>query len=298
MSNVYKYYVAQEQKDNTRYIDTNAATEERLKFHAEQEARRRAEAERLSRTLEEDAAEEEEEGEGGEFVAGLTAEEVDPESGEVIGEETIGAEPEEPAEPEIPEDFREMAEQIIGEAEQRAQEILADAGQEAENLKAAANEQGYQEGLAKGRQEAEAELSGRTAELESLKAQLQTEHEEAMKELEPQLLAVILQVFERVFRIQLAGKREILEHLVMNTILNVEDSREFRIRVGAEDASYLTEQLDTLRAQVGGDYSVDIVEDATLSGGQCLIDTDSGVFDCSIDVELENLIRDLKSLAP
>ena len=30
---------------------------------------------------------------------------------------------------------------------------------------------------------------------------------------------------------------------------------------------------------------------------QCLIDTDMGIFDCSLDIQLENLIDDIKILA-
>ncbi len=303
LSNVYKYFVAKENPDNTRYIDTNAITEERMRFHEEQQARRKAEVERLSRERARAEAgedgEEETEGEEGEFVAGLTADEIDPETGEVLGEAVVGTEEAlEEEEPEIPEAFREMAEQMIAEAQQQAEDILSAANEEAKQIKTKAHEEGHGAGYAEGQKAAQQELAEGKAQLDQIRASLQTEHDEAMKELEPQLLAVILQVFERVFGIQMEGKKEILSHLVTNTILGVEGAREFRIRTGTEDAAFLSEQMPVIREKVGSDISVEVIADQTLSGGQCMIETDSGIFDCSIDTELTNLIKDLKSLAP
>ena len=37
--------------------------------------------------------------------------------------------------------------------------------------------------------------------------------------------------------------------------------------------------------------------DASLQEHQCMIETDSGVFECGVDVQLENLLGTLKSLS-
>jgi flagellar assembly protein FliH len=42
---------------------------------------------------------------------------------------------------------------------------------------------------------------------------------------------------------------------------------------------------------------IDIVEDRTLSKNQCLVETDDGIFDCSLSVELTELKRKLQLLA-
>ena len=186
---------------------------------------------------------------------------------------------------------------IERDAQQQADELLASAKEEAERLRREAVESGRAEGSEEGKRQAEEELAAGRAELSDLREALQTEHEEAIKELEPQLLAVILQVFERVFGIQFADKKEILTYLVTNTILNVEGSKEFRIRAGEEDAGFLSEQLPMISGKVGQDYSLEVIMDASLSKGQCMIETDSGTFDCGIDTELSGLIKDLQSLA-
>lgn len=40
-----------------------------------------------------------------------------------------------------------------------------------------------------------------------------------------------------------------------------------------------------------------MIADPMLEENQCMIETDSGIFNCSLGVQLENLIKDLKSLS-
>ncbi len=46
-----------------------------------------------------------------------------------------------------------------------------------------------------------------------------------------------------------------------------------------------------------GEGSIEIVEDVTMKKNQCIIETGSGMYDCSLDVQLENLIEEIKMLS-
>ena len=117
-----------------------------------------------------------------------------------------------------------------------------------------------------------------------------------MAELEPKLLDTILTVFDEVFRMQFAGKRDMLLHLVKNAMRGIRETRQYKIRVSEAEVSFLREHKEELQEKVGEDVQIEIVMDPELSESQCIIDADSGVYDCSLDVELDNLIRDLRSL--
>ncbi len=293
MSNVYKYYVPQEKTDQTRYINSNAASEEKIKRFAEAEAR----AKELQRMQDMSPSEAEEEGEeGGEFVEGILADQVDPEGRNVVGAE--GEPTPEPQEQGPPPEVMQQIEALVDRANEEAEQILSNARAQAEELKKAASAKGHEEGLQSGRAAAEKEITERMQEVEALKTRIQAERDQALKELEPQLLDVILQVFERVFHIQFGEKKEILEYLIIHTIMNVEGSREFRIKTSESNLDYLNAHLPEIRAQVGQEYSLEVISDSALSPSQCVIETEAGLFDCSIDVHLENLIKDLKSLCP
>ena len=42
---------------------------------------------------------------------------------------------------------------------------------------------------------------------------------------------------------------------------------------------------------------VEVVEDPVLARAQCTIETDTRIFDCSLDVQLKNLISNIKLLS-
>ena len=69
-----------------------------------------------------------------------------------------------------------------------------------------------------------------------------------------------------------------------------------KIRVSKEDIGFVTMQKSKL---LGGlnEVTAEIVEDATLQKNECLIETEGGIFDCSLDVELEALSKKLKLLS-
>jgi len=60
---------------------------------------------------------------------------------------------------------------------------------------------------------------------------------------------------------------------------------------------WLWMQKDELVAALTNpDANLEIVEDPTLNENECIIETDGGIFDCSVGVELEELSRKLKTL--
>ena len=115
--------------------------------------------------------------------------------------------------------------------------------------------------------------------------------------MEPQLVSVVADIFEKVFLIQFAEKKEILLNLVRNAVNQIENSKEFLIKVPKENLQFIMDHKEELQESVGQYVSIEIISDNDLTDNQCIIHTDSGVFDCSLDIQLDNLVRDLKSLS-
>ena len=77
---------------------------------------------------------------------------------------------------------------------------------------------GYDTGLQTGEEECARRREQLEAELSTQKEQLQREYEEKFETMESELIDVITTVFNKVFHIQFEDKREILLHLVKNTL--------------------------------------------------------------------------------
>lgn len=186
---------------------------------------------------------------------------------------------------------------IIDKANEDARVIIAGAQAEADGIRNRAREQGLAEGAAKASEEAQAELSRKSQELELLKEELISEYRQKEAEMEPALVDTILKIFADITRSIAMDKRDMILTLVNNVMVGGEASRNFVIRVCNEDAIFLKENKEKIIGAVRKDIHIEIVTDLSMKRNECLIDTDTGVYDCSLDIQLENLINDIKILS-
>ena len=224
----------------------------------------------------------------GEFVEGLDAESVevleDPQEVENVPQvETVSEE--------------EQAQSLLETAKAEADQILEDAKMQAEHMREQALEEGRQDGYKAGQEQAMQEIEAEQNRLRGLQEDLRRDYETKCAELEPKLVDTITGVVEKVFQIQFADQKNVLLYLVQNAIQNADGCREFRIHLGENSYAYVSEHKAELQQRVGGDLRIDVIEDAALTEEQCLIETEAGVFDCSVDVEMKNLIKEIKTLS-
>ena len=91
--------------------------------------------------------------------------------------------------------------------------------------------------------------------------------------------------------------KDVILHLINNVMRNNELSKEFTIRVSENDYNYVISNKELIYGAASPDYNIEICKDSKLSKNQCVIETDAGVFDCSLDIQLENLIHEIKILS-
>lgn len=214
-------------------------------------------------------------------------------------------EEQEPAEPEItPEEIRAEAEQIRSEAEKvleaariRAADMVEKAQGQVDQIREEARGDGYQAGYEDGQRKAEEELAAANQELAGHREELEAEYRQKLLEMEGQVLEAVCDVLERVFGIQFDSFGQILLHLVGQAVQQVEGAKEFTVRVHPGQYGYLKEHQQELAAQVGPSVGIQLEADTSLAESGCMIETDSGFFDCSLDVQFRNLIKAVRMLS-
>ncbi len=208
---------------------------------------------------------------------------------------------EEPVDPQITaeamiEDAKAEAERILASAKAEALKIADDAHKEAEMLFEQKKVEGYNTGASQLKSEIEAERADIQEELARYKQQLLEEHDSKMQTMEADIVDAMITVFNRVFDIQFDNKKKILLHLINNTLMNVEVGKEFHIRVSEANYKFIESHIGDIKEKIGNDIVVEIVNDMTLGPEDCVIETEFGVFNCGIDMELANLEKDIRSL--
>ena len=284
MSNILKqYYVTDEQK-KVRIINNNSALRKLMLESAKSNVRQKTTAAEMTETEYQtddtmtDAGQTNEE-----FSEGLNA--------DVIAEQNADIEKE-----KLLENARLEADKIINDAKAEADRLMDEAKQRAQILYADNKSKGYADGLEEQQNEFEQKKADVEKALAEKKASLEDEYNKYSDELESDLVEAIIKVFDKVFHIQFGKSKEILLHLVKNTISKVEVGREFRIHVAHTNYKFMLSHLDEIKERMGNDIDIEVVNDANLEASDCQIETSFGVFDCGIDMELNNLVNDIKAL--
>ena len=268
MSNLYKQYWVSNQQENARVINPNALLEERMAKILERQRAEQKHQEELAQS----------------FEAGIVR--GDTEIIEEIVEEV-----------DVVEQAKEEAERILSEAKAEAQAALNQAYLDAKNLREEARVQGFADANITMQKELQEKSAALEAEYTARHRDLELEYTKKRDNMEADLVDVILDVFNKVFHIQFDNKKHILMHLINDAILNIEGDRNFRIKVADSNVLFLENHREDILERVGHGIELEFIADSTMDGNDCLIETDSGVFDCSLGTQLENLIKDIRSLS-
>lgn len=278
--NLYKASWVVVSGDEKHVIDSNALVEKRIE---EQAALRRASSNM-----------ELEQGEEAGFVSGLGGEAIDAllrdnsdDSGIIKAEKA----------PDL-EEIKAQAQEMLDDAQAQIDEMNAAAQNEIEAKRRWAMEEGKKEGYEEGYRKGVSEAEEMKRQVMAERRRLEAEYEQLIDELEPRFIDTITEVYSHIFGIGLADNRDILVHLVDSTLRQVESSRTFIVHVSKEDYPFVNMQKQALtEGAAAGRGTVEIIEDLTLGRGECMIETDGGIFDCGVDTQLTELNNKLRMLS-
>lgn len=223
------------------------------------------------------------------FMPGLNAE-------EVVLEPQITPE-------EILEQARIEAESILAQAQAEALTITEDAKRRADMLFEQKSQQGYQEGVSRlqdeileRRAKLQEEFNEKEQDLQQTAELLQADYEAKLDSMESNLIDVMVQVFHKVFNVQFDNKKQILLHLIKDTLLGIDAGKNFVVRVSESNYKFIESHVADMKEKIGNDVSIDVVNDRNLGESDCIIETATGVYNCGIDMVLSNLEKDIRSL--
>lgn len=197
---------------------------------------------------------------------------------------------------------QEEAESILAEAKAEAMRVREEAKKQAEveknRILADAKQHGYSEGIAQARAEAKKETDAAKKEYQKKERQLEDFYQQQVDELEPQLVGAITDIYQHIFHVELESYREILAHLISDTLRKIDGAHDFMIHVSKEDYPHVSMQKKQILAgAVSANCNVEIVEDMTLAKNECLIETENGIFDCGLGTQLAELKQKLMLLS-
>lgn len=195
----------------------------------------------------------------------------------------------------------EAPEVISLRAEAEAQALLKAARGEADCLRREAAASGYAEGyaagFAKGEEEARAELNARAeqertalrADLEAFLLHVETVRQQTWEAMEPEMIGLVFDLVQAVIHQEVEVNRTIALASVRAAIQRVAASGALRIRIHERDLETVRAHRRDLLALLDGIDQVEIVGDQRISPGGCVVETDNGAVDATLETRLAAL---------
>ena len=285
MSNLFKAGYVSFDQGEARIIDNNELANKKIEEYQEQEIKRQ----RAQMVSEEGY---EEEGASDEFTPGIDMDQLS----QLTEDQSMVA-----SFPDPQFDMEAMQAEIdlkLQQAQEQADMIIENANAQAENIRNQAIEEGRTEGYNAGYSEGVAAAEAIKQEAEEHRQDLEKEYQQIVDELEPEMVDVLTQIYEHVFDIDLREDKGIILHLLKSTLGRIEPGNDLIVHVSSDDYDEIMEQKETLDACITSPTTtMEIIEDPLLKENECMIESDSGVFDCSLGVELKEISRKLKLLS-
>lgn len=267
--------------ENARVIDANKLMEQRLQKTA------------ASRPIRQEVWKQEDQ-DG--FASGLEAEKVDalldPDSEGMVlksasAEEREALERELEAAREELERVKEETDRMLREANVRIEEMRVNTLEEAKT-------EGYRDGYSKGMAEAQAAKE----QYLNMQTRLQEEYDRQIEALEPEFIETLTGIYEHIFKVDLSSYHQLVVNLLTDAMQKTESARNYIVHVSRQDYQTVSEAREEILEETGTlSDNLEIISDMTLSLSQCMIETEDGIYDCSLGTELEELKRKLKLIS-
>ncbi len=192
----------------------------------------------------------------------------------------------------------EQAQQIIADANAKADEIMSHAEEMRNQAIEEGRQSGYNEGFQQGEAEAEQLKADAASEIEAEKEKLQSDFQQLVNSIEPDMVDALTGIYEHVFHVEFKENKDIILHLIKNTLGKMDSGIDIIIHISSDDYDLVTDEKSALEESMASPNSnLEIIEDPLLKENECIIESEGGVFDCSLGVELSELARKLKLLS-
>lgn len=175
------------------------------------------------------------------------------------------------------------------QAQNSSDSIISNAYDQAKGIMEQARAEGYQEGYNRGIDDSQEIAKQIVDEALVIKQEWSDERNKVLENAESQMVHLVIEAIEKVLDYKVETDQTLIESLIRQGISRVTKSHLVSIRVSNEDYNHALSIKPMIIATSDKIEDLDIKRDPTLPMGSCVIDTDSGSIDSSIQVQFEQI---------
>lgn len=198
-------------------------------------------------------------------------------------------------------EIEDIKAQAIEEANQEAnkiiQQAIEEANIEAENIKNQAIEEmetkaeefykeGFDKGYEEGKLKAEEECILMKEEAQSIVSQAKDERQDTINNLEPEIINFIIDTTQNILTKSFEFNPSIISLLIKKGLLSIKEIKNLKILVSEDQYNYVNQNKEEILNIDTDKNNIEIIKDISLNNTDCIIETEIGTVQCSIDEQL------------
>ena len=195
------------------------------------------------------------------------------------------------------EQAKHEAETILHEAREQAQIMLEEVQQARNQWEVEekpmyieqAQKEGYQQGKEDGIQQGYSEMADILAHAKEIVTLSKQDYEKRIESAEPIILELAIKVAEKIIGLEMKETNDTFLSIVKRTIKQARDNREVQLHVHPTQYPFILSQKEELDAIFPKNTDFYIYPDEDLAENSCIIESESGRIDASVDSQLHEL---------
>lgn len=194
-------------------------------------------------------------------------------------------------------DAKNQAQNIIAQAQQQSQAILSKAESEAEASKdevlAESRRQGYEEGYEDGKEKITTELENLVYNVDNFAKCKFDIKQRIIKSLHNDILDLVLDISEKICKVELQENRKVLIRVVANAISQLKEKENVTIIVNPEMAQKIYDISANLKESIHNLEHIKIIEDNSVSTDGTIVESVGSRVDARVSAQIEQIAQKL-----
>lgn len=165
--------------------------------------------------------------------------------------------------------------------------LVSRAQEEADMIKKSAFEEGYRKGLE--------QVAGDIENIKKGILNFMRARQDVFEYIAPDILEISVDIAKKIIKKEVEQDPQIILNSIIDVLKMVSKSEaKINIRVQPQAMQFIKDMIPDLTYQYGIDAKINIIADPSLEAGGCVVQTNNGIVDASIDTQLEIIKKTLE----
>jgi type III secretion protein L len=120
------------------------------------------------------------------------------------------------------------------------------------------------------------------------------DYDQALRNSQQDMLDLAFRIAEKIIGKKVEMDQQVILDIVKQALQTVRQSKQVTIRVHPKDARLMRENQEVMMETLGHGRIIDIVDDAKIARGGCIIESECGTVEAQLQTQLDRLKKVLK----